>query len=622
MNIIQTLSKEMPECPGIYQMLDATGKVLYIGKAYNLKKRIKNYMQLKNHTRRIMHMISQIQNIQFTITKTESEALLLEAIMIKRLKPRFNILLRDDKSFPYILITDEHKIPALYKHRGAPVLKGSYFGPFASVEAVDKTISALQRSFFLRNCSDSVFGCRSRPCLLFQIKRCSGPCTGEISSEEYMELVHKTKEFLSGRNNNIKEEISFQMNQASLKEDYETAILHRDRLVALSNIQNHRDLNCNTTMDYFSIYHDRNIACIQAFFFRFGQNRGTCTFFLKTDSESTNSQILSHFLRQFYEDKPCPENILLSEEADEITLLEISLSKKYGYKIKITIPKQGEKRKIIEQSLINARKSHSQKLNEEISTQIAMKDFAKKFSLPCIPKRIEIYDNSHVMGYSAVGCMVVAGENGFVQNQYQKFIFNQEDIKTQDDCAMIRVVLERRFSSLIKNKENLTFKYKECEYSFPSWPDVVILDGGKGQLSAANSVFKKLNIENRIKVISIAKGKNRNAGMEKFFVENGRELMLHMRDPVLYFIQRLRDEAHRFAVTAHRKRRKKATYNPLDEINGIGSLRKRLLLQSFGTVKMISRSSPEVLASIKGISKKIAYKIYNHFHKNTPYKST
>ncbi|AKK20308.1 excinuclease ABC subunit UvrC [Candidatus Liberibacter africanus] len=620
MDIIQTISKQIPKCPGVYQMLDAAGKVLYVGKAYNLQKRIKNYAQRKNHTNRIMHMISKIKNIQVTITRTESEALLLEASMIKRLKPRFNILLRDDKSFPYILITDKQKIPALYKHRFPPIIKGSYFGPFASVDAVEKTIDSLQRAFFLRSCPDSIFGCRSRPCLLFQIKRCSGPCTGEISAEKYMEFVNETKEFLSGRNHDLKEKISSQMNQATIHEDYESAIIYRDRLVALSHIQNHSDFDYKT-MDFFSIYHDKNIACIQTFFFRFGQNRGTCTFFLKTDPQSTNANILSHFLRQFYEDKPCPENILLSEEVEESQLLEMSFFKKYGHKVKITVPKRGEKRKIIEQAFINARKSHSQKLSSEISHITIMKDFAQKFALPHIPKRIEIYDNSHIMGHSAVGCMVVVGENGFIKNQYRKFNFSPDDIKTQDDCAMMHMVLEKRFSLLIKNEKSLSFCSKKNEYSFPSWPDVVILDGGKGQFSAAQNVFKKLNIENRVTVISIAKGEERNAGMEKFFIENGKELMLHTRDPVLYFVQRLRDEAHRFAITTHRRRRKKAAYNPLDVINGIGPLRKRVLLQSFGTVKMISRSSPETLASIKGISKKIACKIYSHFHKNTPYKS-
>ncbi|CAL9914217.1 UvrABC system protein C [Candidatus Liberibacter solanacearum] len=621
MNIIAQMSKQIPEYPGVYQMLDAAGKVLYVGKAYNLQKRVKSYTQLNNHTHRIMCMINQTRDLNFTTTRTEVEALLLEASMIKRLKPRFNILLRDDKSFPYIIITDEHKIPSLYKHRGPPVMKGSYFGPFASVDAVEKTINSLQRAFFLRSCSDNIFGCRTRPCLLFQIKRCSGPCTGEISAEKYMEFVYEAKDFLSGRNHDLKRKIAQKMNKATLEEDYESAIIHRDRLVALSHIQNHSE-SINETMDCFSLYHDKNIACIQTFFFRFGQNRGSYTFFLKTDPQSTNAQIFSYFLRQFYEDKPCPESILLSEKAEESQLLEISFCEKYGHKVKITIPKQGEKKKIIEQALINARNSHAQKISLEISHQAMIKDFAEKFALPYIPKRIEIYDNSHVMGCSAVGCMVVAGESGLVKNQYRKFNLHPDDVKTQDDCAMMRVVLERRFSQLIKNEANSNFPPTKQEYSFPSWPDVVILDGGRGQLSAAQSVLKKLNIENRITIISIAKGHQRNAGMEKFFVENGKELMLHMRDPVLYFVQKLRDEAHRFAVTTHRKRRKKASYNPLEEINGIGPLRKRSLLQSFGTVKMISRSSPETLASTEGISKKIACKIYTHFHKNTQCKST
>ncbi|KAE9513312.1 excinuclease ABC subunit UvrC [Candidatus Liberibacter asiaticus] len=620
-DIIRMSSEQMPECPGVYQMLDIAGRVLYVGKAYNLQKRIKSYMHSNNHTHRITHMISQINNIRFTVTCTEVEALLLEANMIKRLKPRFNILLRDDKSFPYILITDKHKIPALYKHRDSSTIQGSYFGPFASVDAVEKTINSLQRTFFLRSCADSVFRHRTRPCLLFQIKRCSGPCTGEISSEKYMEFVHEAKKFLSGGNHNLKEKIARNMNQATLKEDYESAIIHRDRLAALSHIQNHNDSIYNR-MDCFSLYHNKNLACIQTCFFHFGQNRGTCTFFLKTDSESTNAQILSYFLRQFYTDKPCPENILLSEEAEETSLLEISFFKQYGYKVKITVPKQGEKRKIIEQALINAHRSHTQKLSTEISHQMILKDFKKKFALPHSPKRIEIYDNSHIMGCSAVGCMVVVGENGFVKNQYRKFNLHPNDVKTQDDCAMMRMVLERRFSQLIKNEENLNFHPKKQEYSFPSWPDVVILDGGKGQLSAAQGVLKKLNVENRITIISIAKGPKRSAGMEKFFVKKGEALVLNMRDPILYFIQRLRDEAHRFAITTHRKRRKKAAYSPLDEINGIGPLRKRLLLQSFGTVKMISRSSPETLASIEGISKKIACKIYNHFHKNTSHTPT
>ncbi|MBL0848891.1 MAG: excinuclease ABC subunit UvrC [Candidatus Liberibacter ctenarytainae] len=609
-NIIAQLSKNMPQSPGVYQMLDDIDKVIYVGKAYNLQKRIRSYIQPKNHTQRIIQMIGQIKNIECIITRTEVEALLLEANMIKRLKPRFNILLRDDKSFPYILITDDHKVPALYKHRGTPIRKGSYFGPFASADAVEKTINSLQRSFLLRSCSDSTFGNRTRPCLLFQMKRCSGPCTNEISAEKYMEFISEAKYFLSGSSQTLKEKIAHSMNQAALKEDYESAILYRDRLVALSHIQNHSESH-NETTDYFALFREKNLSCIQTLFLRFGQNRGENVFFLKTDPQLTNAKIISCFLTQFYDNKPCPENIILSEEVEESQLLETSFAQKYGHKVKITIPLRGEKKKTIDMILLNARKAYTKKIANEISQKQLIKDFTEKFSLPYIPQRIEIYDNSHIMGHNAVGCMVVAGENGFVKNKYQKFNLHSNEVSTQDDCAMMHLVLERRFSKLIKRKE----KESPESHQFPSWPDVIILDGGKGQLSSAWNVFKKLDIENRVVAISIAKGPQRNAGQEKFFVENGKELMLSMRDPVLHFIQRLRDEAHRFAITTHRKRRKKIAYSPLDEINGIGLLRKRLLLQSFGTVKMISRASPETLTSIEGISKKIACKIYTHFHK-------
>ncbi|AHA28347.1 excinuclease ABC subunit UvrC [Candidatus Liberibacter americanus] len=613
MNIIKKFIKQIPETPGVYKMLDSNGKVLYIGKAYNLQKRVKNYTKITNHTNRITCMINQTSNVEFIATCTEVEALLLEANMIKNLKPQFNILLRDDKFFPYIMITDDHKFPALYKHRGPQIRKGSYFGPFASVDAVEKTVSALQRAFFIRNCNDNIFECRTRPCLLFQIKRCSGPCTGEISAEKYIKLVNEAKDFLSGYNQNIKEKIAYEMNQATKIEDFETAIKHRDRIAALSLIQNHSDFNTETT-DFFSIYRDKNTACIQTVFFRFGQNRGSNAFFLKTDPQLSNAQIIKSFLTQFYDDKPCPKNILLSEEVEESKLLEKSFTKKYGHKVKINVPNRGEKKKIIIQALVNAREYHSQKITTEIFHKQSIKDFAIKFSLKKTPKRIEIYDNSHVMGCSAVGCMVVAGDNGFIKNQYQKFNLNPNDVSTKDDCAMMRFLLERRFSKLLKNKIN--HNIEKNEYSFPSWPDVVIIDGGKGQLSAAYSLLKKLGIENRFKVISIAKGKQRNDRQERFFIEDGKEIVLSMRDPVLYLMQRLRDEAHRFAITSHRKRRKKLTYSPLDEIDGIGKTRKYSLLQSFGTIRMISRASPETLALTEGISKKIADKIYRYFHRN------
>ncbi|MBA5723664.1 excinuclease ABC subunit UvrC [Candidatus Liberibacter sp.] len=616
--VITQLIKQIPKSPGIYRMLDSTGTVLYVGKAYNLQKRITSYAQQKNHTKRIMCMINKITNVEFVTTQTEIEALLLEANLIKRLQPRFNVLLRDDKSFPYILITDRQEIPALYKHRGPPLRKGSYFGPFASVDAVEKTLTVLQRAFFLRNCSDNTFRSRTRPCLLFQIKRCSGPCTGEINAAKYATSVREAKKFLSGHNQNLKDKISHDMNKAALQEDFESAIIHRDRLAALSHIQNHSEFSTDTT-DCFSLYHKKNLACIQTVFFRFGQNWGTRIFFLKTDPQLSNAKILSCFLTQFYDDKPCPKNIILSEDVEESKLLEASFSQKHGHKVTITVPQRGKKKKIIEQALINAREAHLYKIAEETSQKQLMNDFSEKFSLSHIPKRIEIYDNSHMMGCSPVGSMVVVGTNGFMKNQYRKYNLCSHNINPGDDCAMMGTMLERRFLRLIKKTEKPGFCQQEKEYSFPSWPDVVILDGGKGQLSAAHNVFKKLGIEDRITVISVAKGPKRNAGLERFFTGSGKEFMLPIRDPVLHFIQRLRDEAHRFAITAHRKRRrKKLSYSPLDEIDGIGSLRKRSLLQSFGTVKMISRASPEVLASTDGISKKMAHKIYIHFHKNAP----
>ena len=624
--LIAEFVKRLPNSPGVYRMFNESGDVLYVGKARNLKKRVSNYALGKVHSNRIARMVRETANMEFVTTRTETEALLLEANLIKRLRPRFNVLLRDDKSFPYILITGDHRAPAIFKHRGARARKGDYFGPFASAGAVGRTINSLQRAFLIRTCADSVFETRTRPCLLYQIKRCSGPCTHEISDAAYGELVQEAKDFLSGKSQNVKAHMAEAMNAAAGDLDFERAAIFRDRLAALSHVQSHQGINPAGVeeADVFAIHHEGGISCIQVFFFRTGQNWGNRAYFPKADPSLSGAEVLNAFLAQFYDDKPVPRQILLSETVEEIELLAAALSEKAGHKVSILVPQRGEKRDLVEHVIANAREAHGRKLAETASQSRLLEGFKETFQLPYVPQRIEIYDNSHIMGTNAVGGMVVAGPEGFVKGQYRKFNIKSTDITPGDDFGMMREVMTRRFSRLLK-EEGKPDRSATAEASgadaadqpFPAWPDIILIDGGQGQMTAVRAILEELGITDSVIAIGVAKGVDRDAGRERFFAPSRESFTLPPRDPVLYFIQRLRDEAHRFAIGSHRARRKKEMVkNPLDEIGGIGPSRKRALLQHFGTAKAVSRAALSDLMAVEGISEAVARQVYNHFHED------
>ncbi len=619
--LIEFFVKRLPNSPGVYRMFNADGDVLYVGKARSLKKRVTNYAQGRGHSNRITQMIRQTANMEFVTTRTETEALLLEANLIKRLRPRFNVLLRDDKSFPYILLTGDTRAPAIFKHRGARSRKGDYFGPFASAGAVGRTINSLQRAFLLRTCTDSVFESRTRPCLLYQIKRCSGPCTHEIRDADYGELVQEAKDFLSGKSQKVKAHMAEAMNDAAENLDFERAAVYRDRLTALSHVQSHQGINPAGVeeADIFAIHHEGGVSCIQVFFFRTGQNWGNRAYFPKADPQLTGAEVLNAFLAQFYDDKPCPRQILLSETVEEIDLLSQALSERSNYKVTISVPQRGEKKDLVDHVVANAREAHGRKLAETASQSRLLEGFAATFKLPTAPRRIEIYDNSHIMGTNAVGGMVVAGPEGFVKGQYRKFNIKSTDITPGDDFGMMKEVMTRRFSRLIKEEglpdRNAETGTEAADLPFPAWPDVILIDGGQGQMTAVRAILEELGITDQVVAIGVAKGADREAGRERFFMRGIADFSLPPRDPVLYFVQRLRDEAHRFAIGSHRARRKKELVkNPLDEIGGIGPTRKRALLQHFGTAKAVSRAGMSDLMAVAGISESVARIVYNHFH--------
>ncbi|EEZ08320.1 excinuclease ABC subunit UvrC, partial [Brucella ceti] len=552
---------------------------------------------------------------EFVVTRTETEALLLEANLIKRLRPRFNVLMRDDKSFPYILLTGGHRAPGIFKHRGARSRKGDYFGPFASAGAVGRTINALQRAFLLRTCTDSVFETRTRPCLLYQIKRCSAPCTYEISDEDYAGLVAEAKAFLSGKSQSVKDHLAAAMQAASADLDFEHAAVYRDRLAALSHVQSHQGINPQTVeeADVFAIHQEGGMTCIQVFFFRTGQNWGNRAYFPKADSSLGPAEVLGAFLSQFYDDKPCPKLVLLSETVEEQSLITEALSTRAGHKVQVSVPQRGEKKELVQHALTNAREALGRRLAETSSQARLLQGLAETFGLPRAPRRIEVYDNSHIMGTNAVGGMIVAGPEGFVKNQYRKFNIRSTDITPGDDFGMMREVIERRFSRLVKEPGTPAGEVENPD-AFPAWPDVILIDGGQGQVGAVRQILGKMGISDLVTAIGIAKGVDREAGRERFFMEGKQPFTLPPRDPVLYFIQRLRDEAHRFAIGTHRARRKKEMVrNPLDEIAGIGPTRKRALLHHFGTAKAVSRAAVEDLMQIDGISEAMARAIHDHF---------
>jgi excinuclease ABC subunit C len=625
-DLIHTLSRRLPNSPGVYRMMNASGDVLYVGKARSLKKRVTQYAQGRFHTNRIGRMVRETATMEFVVTRTETEALLLEANLIKRLRPRFNVLMRDDKSFPYIMLTGDHASPGIFKHRGARSRKGDYFGPFASAQAVGRTINSLQRAFLLRTCQDSVFESRTRPCLLFQIKRCSGPCTGEIDAAGYAELVDEARDFLSGRSQKVKSEISSAMQDASADLDFERAAVYRDRLAALSHVQSHQGINPQGVeeADVFAIHQEGGQNCIQVFFFRTGQNWGNRAYFPKADPMLGAAEVLGSFLAQFYDDKPTPRSILLSHGVDEQPLLEEALSTRAGRRISILVPQRGEKKDLTDHALQNAREALGRRLAETSTQARLLAGLAETFGLEKPPVRIEVFDNSHIMGTNAVGAMIVAGPEGFVKNQYRKFNIRSTEIAPGDDFGMMREVMERRFSRLIKDhgaepqaEGDAAQDVEPAGNGFPAWPDVILIDGGQGQVSAVRSILDSLGIQDKVVAIGVAKGVDRDAGRERFIVPGRESFSLPPRDPVLYFVQRLRDEAHRFAIGSHRARRKKEMVkNPLDEIAGIGPTRKRALLLHFGTAKAVSRAAFDDLLAVDGISESTARLVYDHFHEN------
>ncbi|GLR86989.1 excinuclease ABC subunit UvrC [Bradyrhizobium iriomotense] len=603
-----------PTSAGVYRMLNANNDVLYVGKAKNVKKRLSNYArQSAPQPARILRMIAATVSVEIVSTTTETEALLLEANLIKQLRPRFNVQLRDDKSFPYILITGDHWAPQILKHRGAQTRPGRYFGPFASAGAVNRTITALQRAFLIRSCTDSFFESRTRPCLLHQIRRCAGPCTREIDFPGYATLVREATDFLSGKSHAVKQELAGEMEKASGELEFERAALYRDRLAALSAIQSQQGINPRTVeeADVFAIHQEGGFSCVEVFFFRTGQNWGNRAYFPRAEKTFTPEEVLGSFLAQFYDDKPPPKVILLSHEIEESELLANALSIKAGHKVEVSTPKRGEKKELVTHALTNAREALGRKLADTATQGRLLEAMAATLALPHPPKRIEVYDNSHIQGTNAVGAMIVAGPDGFVKNQYRKFNIKSEGLTPGDDYAMMREVLQRRFKRLLSPPEE-TAKAKDDD--FPQWPDLVIIDGGRGQLNAVREIFESLGLT-QVSLMSVAKGPDRDAGRETLFMPGREAIKLEQRDPVLYFIQRLRDEAHRFVIGSHRKLRKKDIREAgLQEIPGIGPSRKRALLHHFGTLKEIERASIADLGKVPGVSAESARKIFEFFH--------
>jgi len=614
--VIQRALKTLPNAPGVYRMIDGAGEVLYVGKAKSLKKRVSNYARGVGHTSRIARMIAETAAMEFVTTETETEALLLEANYIKQLKPRFNVLLRDDKSFPYILLTSDHIAPQLTKHRGARNKQGQYFGPFASVWAVNRTITALQRAFLLRTCTDSYYENRSRPCLLYQIKRCAGPCTGEIDALGYRKLVEEARDFLSGKSQAVKARLAEDMQRASESLEFETAARIRDRLAALSAVVSSQDINPQSVeeADVFALFEEAGQFCIEVFFFRNYQNWGNRAYYPRADKSIAAEEVLAQFVAQFYDDKPAPKLVLLSHDIEDMDLLGEALSLRAGFKIEVNAPKRGEKRDLVDHAATNAREALSRRLSDTASQKQLLIALAHAFGLERTPRRVEIYDNSHIMGTNAVGGMVVAGRMGFSKPHYRTFNIKSEELTPGDDFGMMREVLTRRFSRLQKELPRDDIAPEMPDDAMPDWPDLVLIDGGKGQLEAARTVLNELGIEG-VPLVGVAKGVDRDAGREMFFIPGREPFRLAPRDPALYFIQRLRDEAHRFAIGTHRARRKKDfTKNPLDEIPGIGPQRKRALLLHFGTAKAISRASLDDLSKAPGVNAATAKAVYDFFH--------
>ncbi len=613
--VIRDFVKRLPGTPGVYRMIDKAGDAIYVGKARNLKNRVSNYARGQGHNNRIALMISLTETMEFVTTETEAEALLLEANLIKKLKPRFNVILRDDKSFPYILIAKDHAVAQLTKHRGARNRKGSYYGPFASAGAVNQSLNTLQKAFLLRSCNDSIYANRTRPCLLYQIKRCSAPCVDFVTPEAYGELVKEAEAFLEGKSVAVKAELATEMEAASDALDFERAARLRDRIQAMSFVTQSQGINPQGVdeADVFGFSQEGGQSCVQVFFIRSGQNWGTRAYFPKADKSLEAGEILGSFVAQFYDDRPIPRLVLLSHEVPEPALMAEAFSGHAGRKVEVLTPQRGEKKSLVEFAVTNARDANGRRLAESSSQAKLLQGVAEAFGLAETPRRIETYDNSHISGTNPVGVMVVAGPEGFEKGQYRKYNMKSEDLQAGDDFAMMREMLTRRFTRLMKEDAGEAAP-RDGEVQ---WPDLLLIDGGQGQLSAVLAVLAELGIDD-VPVVGVAKGPDRDAGREHFFVPGKASFMLPARDPVLYYTQRLRDEAHRFAIGSHRARRAKTVVsNPLDEVAGIGPLRKKALLRSFGSAKAVSRASVSDLSAVEGVSSALAQAIYDHFHEQT-----
>ncbi|MBI3439160.1 MAG: excinuclease ABC subunit UvrC [Proteobacteria bacterium] len=668
--------KRMPARPGVYRMLGADGEVLYVGKAKSLKNRVAMYAQGRGHTNAIYRMIHQTASMEIIVTGTETEALLLETNMIKRLKPRYNVLMRDDKSFPFIAIRTDHAIPALQKHRGAKSFKGKFYGPFASAGAVNRTLNTLQKAFLLRSCTDSTFSGRTRPCMLYQIKRCSGPCVGLVSEAEYGALVKDSADFLEGRSTELQERLANEMRQASDALEFEHAARLRNRIRALASVRASQGINPSTfsEADVFALHCEGGQSCVQVFFFRAGQNWGNRAYFPRHGAEETAADVLSAFMAQFYDDREPPKLILCNIDPSDRELLEEALCARAECKVEIRIPERGEKREIVDAALLNAREALGRRMAETGSVAKLLDGVAETFGLPQRPERIEVYDNSHIQGTNALGAMIVAGPEGFIKNQYRKFNMKAEEFQG-DDFAMMTAMIRRRFARMLSERDEqspsplvgegweggrselsatdeastaavssaafhserpspptpspqgrggqvadggVDFSKERDELpetKFGAWPDLVLIDGGEGQLNATLDALDELGLKNRIVIAGIAKGVDRDAGRERFFIPGRAPFRLDEKSPVLYYLQRLRDEAHRFAIGAHRgKRSTGLSKNPLDEIGGIGPARKRALLDRFGSARGVARAALAELELVDGVNTELAKRIYDFFH--------
>ena len=606
-SVIQGYLKTLDASPGVYRMLDAQARVLYVGKARNLRARVSNYARPAGHTPRIARMIRETASMMFLTTSTETEALLLEQNLIKQLKPRYNVLLRDDKSFPNIMVTKAHPYPMIKKHRGAKKEKGAYYGPFASAGAVNRTLAQLQKVFQLRNCSDSMFESRTRPCLQYQIKRCTAPCVGYISEEDYGAQVRDAERYLSGRSTDVQEKLKTQMMDASEQMEFERAAALRDRIKALTQVQTAQGINPRTVKeaDLLALHLENGQACVQVFFIRAGQNWGNNDFYPRVGADVEEAEVLEAFLGQFYDNKEPPRQVILSHPIENEDLMADALSGKRGGKVEILVPRRGEKAELVDSALRNARESLARKMAETATQAKLLKGLAEAFDLEEPPKRIEVYDNSHIQGTNAVGAMIVAGPDGLMKNQYRKFNIRGDDLTPGDDFGMMKEVLTRRFKRLLK---------EDPDREEGHWPDLLLIDGGAGQVSAVAQIMREMGVQD-IPMVGVAKGIDRDHGKEEFHRVGKRPTALRHNDPVLYFIQRLRDEAHRFAIGTHRaKRAKGVSASPLDDIPGVGASRKRALLTHFGSAKAVSRAALSDLKAVDGVSEGLAQKVYDYFH--------